>query len=70
MKAAKIKIYLTILLIILTALFAPVPPAARKVTPDLIVMKRESITLGQALDESLARGDGRRVDWNSVRWEV
>lgn len=67
------KITLTIILIILSLLpifFRPLPQVAMKresITPDLIIQPTD---LAAALDLSLSLGDGRRVNWSGLGWEV
>lgn len=60
---------ITLITITLSFLAATVVPEARPVihvTPDAVAMRRESLTLDEALDKSLAYGDYRRVDWSGV----
>lgn len=69
-KFLKVKIAAMMLLILVSSIWfalasQPVQPV-RVVTPDAVVMRRESLSLDQALDLSLAMGDGRRVNWEEV----
>lgn len=67
--------YLTIIIILLTApLWAVQPqPVAMKresgpvLSPDLVIMPGD---LHQALDWSLAYGDGRAINWDKLGWEA
>lgn len=56
------------LAILLYAAFSPMPQKARIVIPDLII---RPISLDEALDASLACGDGRKVDFGpfGLSWE-
>lgn len=66
-----------ILAILITAfvsvLLGGIPQQAMKresgpvLSPDLVIMPGD---LHQALDWSLAYGDGRRVDWGKLGWEA
>lgn len=61
---SKVKTTIVILIIILYALFGSMPqvrPVA--LTPDLIIQPHDLV---EALDLSLAAGDGRRVNWEAV----
>lgn len=64
----KLQVTLTIILILLYAFLAPIPQHTQVITPDLIIQPGD---LYEALDMSLAAGDGRRVDFGpfGLSWE-
>lgn len=72
---SKIKATILILIILATALLWAVQPqpAAMKresgpvLSPDLVIMPGD---LHQALDWSLAYGDGRAINWDKLGWEA
>lgn len=71
----KATLIITIIIILATALLwaiAPQPVAMKResgpvLSPDLVIMPGD---LHQALDWSLAYGDGRAINWDKLGWEV